>query len=413
MITTRFTGGGLTAMVLASLAFTAAVATAQERPAATPAAPQNGPATRPGRGGAPRGPMVVSPDVKEDRHVTFRVLAPKAEAVRLNTSDLPGNPGEQRTLTKGENGVWELTLGPVNAGTYRYVFSVDGMNVVDSRNQAVSESNGTVWSVVHVPGADFMDRADVPHGAVASVFYHSSALNRDRRMHVYTPPGYETSQDKYPVFYLLHGAGDSDDSWTSVGRANFILDNLIAAGKAKPMIVVMPAGHTGPFTFGAPPAAPAAPGAPPRPSLGNTAFEDDFTKDIRPYVEKHYRAKADRNSRAIAGLSMGGAQTLNIALADLKDYGYVGVFSSGLLFRNMDDTDKELRTQLADPAAKEGLKLLWFSTGSQDFLLNQTRQSVDLLKKHGLNPVFKESEGGHTWINWQHYLNEFAPELFQ
>jgi enterochelin esterase-like enzyme len=176
---------------------------------------------------------------------------------------------------------------------------------------------------------------------------------------------------------------------------------------------VMPAGHTGPFTFGAPPAAPAAPGAPPRPSLGNTAFEDDFTKDIRPYVEKHYRAKADRNSRAIAGLSMGGAQTLNIALADLKDYGYVGVFSSGLLFRNMDDTDKELRTQLADPAAKEGLKLLWFSTGSQDFLLNQTRQSVDLLKKHGLNPVFKESEGGHTWINWQHYLNEFAPELFQ
>src|SRR3954471_6477597 len=353
----------------------------QPRVAATQPASATQPA-RPGRGGGPRGPVVVSPDVKADRHVAFRVLAPKAESVRLQTSDLPGNPGEQRVLTKGENGVWELTLGPVNAGTYRYVFSVDGLNVVDPRNQAVSESNGNVWSVAHIPGADFMDTADVPPGAVASINYRSSALKTDRRMHVYTPPGYEASQDKYPVFYLLHGAGDSDDSCASVGRANFILDNLIAAGKVKPMIVVMPAGHTGPFSFGAPPAADG------RPSLGANAFEEDFTKDIRPYVEKHYRIRTERNSRAIAGLSMGGAQTLNIALPDLKDYGYVGVFSSGLLFRNMNDWEKQYQGKFDDAGTKEGLKLLWYSPGSQDFLLNQTRQSVDLLKKMGLNPVF-------------------------
>jgi enterochelin esterase family protein len=397
-------GGRLAAVVLASMAF-AAAASGQERPATRGA--EAAASTQPARFGGPRGPAVVSPDVRDDRHVTFRVLAPKAEAVRLNIGDLPGNPGQQRTLTKGDNGVWELTLGPVDAGTYRYVFSVDGMNVVDPRNQAVSESNGNVWSVVHVPGAGFMDRADVPHGAVASVYYHSSALKTDRRMHVYTPPGYETSQDKYPVFYLLHGAGDSDDSWTSVGRANFILDNLIAAGKAKPMVVVMPAGHTGPFSFGAPPAADG------RPSLGANGFEEDFTTDIRPYVEKHYRVNTDRNSRAIAGLSMGGAQTLNIALPDLKDYGYVGVFSSGLLFRNMSDWEKQFQGKFDDGDAKQGPKLLWFSTGSQDFLINQTRQSVDLLKKLGLNPVFKESEGAHTWINWQRYLDEFAPQLFR
>src|SRR5262249_5953293 len=143
-------------------------------------------------------------------------------------------------------------LDPVDPGAYRYLFNVDGVLTADPRNQAASQSNGNVWSVLVVPGSDFMDAADVPHGAVARVYYRSAALGKDRRMTVYTPPGYESGTDKYPVFYLLHGAGDSDDSWTSVGRANFILDNLIAAGKAKPMVVVMPNGHTGPFSFIAP-----------------------------------------------------------------------------------------------------------------------------------------------------------------
>jgi enterochelin esterase family protein len=411
--------GGLAAIIPAMCILAAAFSTgpvsAQQPPQPQPqrAAPQTQATTQAvrGRPGATtRGPTVISPDVRPDRHVAFRLLAPRAENVRLSAGDLPGDPRQPRTLARGQNGVWELVLGPVDPGTYRYTFSVDGVPVVDPRNPATSESNGNAWSVVHVPGSDFMDTTAVPHGAVAAVHYRSTALGRDRRMHVYTPPGYEAGQDRYPVLYLLHGAGDSDDSWTSVGRANFILDNLIAAGKAKPMIVVMPAGHTGPFGVGAPPASAPADG---RPNLGANAFEADFARDIRPFVEKHYRVLADRDSRAIAGLSMGGAQTLNVALANLKDYGYVGVFSSGLLFRNLPDWEKQNQSALDDASAKEGLKLLWFATGSQDFLLSRTRQSVELLQKHGFKPVFKETGGGHTWINWHQYLNEFAPQLFR
>jgi enterochelin esterase family protein len=209
------------------------------------------------------------------------------------------------------------------------------------------------------------------------------------------------------VLYLLHGAGDSDDSWTSVGRANFILDNLIAAGKARPMIVVMPAGHTGPFSF-IMPTAPAK-GSP----IGNAQFEDDFLKDIRPYLDKHYRVLTERSQRALAGLSMGGAQTLDIAVARPHEFGYIGVFSSGVFLRNAADWAKEHQGSLGDAAAKEGLKLLWFATGSEDFLMPRTRETVNLFKKHGFHPVLKESSGGHTWINWQQYLNEFAPQLFR
>jgi enterochelin esterase family protein len=357
---------------------------------------------QPGRG--PRGPVFVSPEVKSDRHVTFRILAPKAETVGVFTTDVPGG-FQPRLMKKGDNGVWEVTLGPIDPGTYRCLFNVDGVLVVDSRNQAVSESNGNVWSVVHVPGSDFMDTTDVPHGAVARVCYHSSALGKDRRMHVYTPPGYEAGRDKYPVLYLLHGAGDSDDSWTSVGRANFILDNLIAAGSARPMIVVMPAGHTGPFSF----IMPAASGG----GIGSGKFEDDFLKDVVPYVEKHYRVEADRVNRAIAGLSMGGAQALNIAALRPGEFSAVGVFSSGVVFGKTSDWERQHKEGLDDAAAREGLKVLWFATGKDDFLLARTKETVELFQKHGFKPVFKETGGGHTWINWQKYLNEFAPQLFR
>jgi enterochelin esterase family protein len=277
---------------------------------------------------------------------------------------------------------------------------------VDPRNQSVSESNGNAWSVVHVPGSDFMDTTAVTHGAVARIYYRSSTLGRTRRMHVYTPPGYETSTEKYPVLYLLHGAGDCDDSWTSVGRANFILDYLIAAKKAKPMIIVMPAGHTGPFSF-------IMPTTPSKGGIGAFQFEDDLLKDVVPYVEKHYRVLAERPSRAIAGLSMGGFQTLNVAVQRPKDFGYVGVFSSGVFLTGAANWEKQYKDALDDKAAQEGLKLLWFATGKEDFLLGRTKETVALFKKHGFSPVFKESAGGHTWINWQQYLNEFAPQLFR
>src|SRR5262249_1443041 len=267
--------------------------------------------------------------------VTFRVLAPNAQKVEFRGSDVPGTTGRGGTplqFAKNGDGVWEATTNVLPAGAYRYQFVVDGVTVIDSRNASTSQSKATVWSMVVVPGSELFDTKSVPHGSVASVYYNSTALGGLRRAHVYTPPGYEAGRDKYPVFYLLHGAGDVDDSWTSVGRAGFIIDNLIAANKAKPMIVVMPAGHVngaGAALGGQGPAS-AAQG---NPGIGSgpDPFANDFMNDIVPYVEKNYRALTDRQSRAIAGLSMGGNQTLNISMAHLDKFAYIGVFSSGVI----------------------------------------------------------------------------------
>jgi enterochelin esterase-like enzyme len=359
------------------------------------------------RGGGAQPPAVVSPEVSADLKITFRLLAPKAVTVRLAAGDIPG-VGAAAALKKGDNGVWETTVGPVGAGAYRYNFNVDGVAVIDPRNPSASESNNNVWSLVYVPGSEISDLKDVPHGAVASVTYYSQALKRFRRMHVYTPPGYEKGEGKSPVFFLLHGAGDCDQSWSTVGRAGFILDNLIAAGKAKPMIVVMPAGHTRTARF--------APGGGRQPD----EFSEDFVKDIKPYVEKHYRVLDGRANRAIAGLSMGGGQTLNIAFSHLDEFGYIGVFSSGVFGivggrgRAAPSTkweDSHLAT-LDNAALKKGLRLVWFGCGKQDFLVSTSNATVAMLKKHQFDVVSRESEGGHTWINWRDYLAEFAPMLF-
>jgi enterochelin esterase family protein len=373
------------------------------------------------RGRGPQGPQVVSPEVSPDRHVTFRILAPKAESIRLSGGDIPGN-GQGAEMKKGTNDVWEVTLGPIDPGTYRYNFSVDGVTVIDPRSAAISESNNNVWSLVHVPGSDFMDTRDVPHGDVAAVTYYSKTLGKFRRLHVYTPPGYESGKGKFPIFYLLHGAGDSDESWTSVGRAGFILDNLIASGKARPMVVVMPAGHTRPFSFGAR-ASGSTNSAASRPVVDE--FVEDFLNDIMPYAEKHYRVYADAKHRAIAGLSMGGSQSLNIAIPHLEKFGYVGVFSSGLIGSfgagrggatnapagpTWEERHKEA---LDNVKLRKGLKLLWFATGKDDFLIETSRATAAMLKKHGFDPVFQETPGAHTWINWRDYLKEFAPQLFR
>jgi enterochelin esterase-like enzyme len=354
----------------------------------------------------PRGPQVTSPEVGEDGRVTFRVLAPKAEAVQLQGSDIPDNP-QGMPMTKGEEGVWELAVGPLPPGSYRYNFGVDGVRVLDPVNPATSESNSNAWSLVHVPGAAFMDTRDVPHGAVAEVTYYSSALKRFRRMHVYTPPGYESGEGRFPLFYLLHGAFDCDDSWTTVGRAGFILDNLIAEGKAKPMLVVMPAGHTGPMRFGGP-----------RPSRDE--FAEDFLQDVVPYVEQHYRVLEGRANRALAGLSMGGGQTLNIGIPHLGDYAYLGVFSSGVFGITGEGPgaggpsfEETHAAVLDDAALKDGLELFWFATGTDDFLIETSRATVAMFEKHGFDVTYEETAGGHTWANWRDYLNTFAPLLFQ
>jgi enterochelin esterase family protein len=367
-------------------------------------------------------PQVTSPEVQADRKITFRLLAPKAESVMLSAGDIP-NIGRGKEMTKGENGVWEITIGPLDPGTYRYNFNVGGVSVIDPRNPSISESNTNVWSMVHVPGSDAQDTKNVPHGAVSAVTYYSSALGKFRRMHVYTPPGYESGKGQYPVFYLLHGAGDCDEAWTSVGRAGFIIDNLLAAGKVKPMVIVMPAGHTRQNFRVTPP----TPGSQPPPD----EFVQDFVTDVMPFVEKNYRVLADRGHRAIAGLSMGGNQTLNIAIPNLDKFAYIGVYSSGLLSAFMrapqgqpapaglpsitpagEAWEKQNQAKLDDANLKKGLKLFWFATGKEDFLLGTTKGTLELFKKHGFNPTYQETTGGHTWINWRNYLTEFAPQLF-
>jgi enterochelin esterase-like enzyme len=338
-----------------------------------------------------------------DNRITFRIYAPHAADVQFNGPDIPAELRKD-PMKKLDSGVWEVTVGPVIPGAYRYDFIVDDVAVVDPRNGIVSESNMNAWSMIYVPGSDFMDTRNVPHGAVSVVTYYSTALKRFRRMHVYTPPGYETGSEKYPVFYLLHGAFDTDDAWPSVGRAGFVFDNLIADKKAVPMVVIMPAGHTGPFTF--------------NPSTGFHMgdFVDDFLSDVKPYAETHYRVFTDREHRAIAGLSMGGAQTLDIAIPNLEDYSYIGVYSSGILGHGSNTVqtwEDQNRKFLDDTGLRKGLHLFWFATGKDDFLLNVSRSTVEMFERHGFDVAFRETTGGHTWINWRNYLVEFVPMLFQ
>jgi enterochelin esterase family protein len=373
---------------------------------------------------------VVSPEVLSDRRVVFRIYAPKAQAVTVSAGDIPG---VAPTFAKQENGVWEATTAVVPPGAFRYVFVVDGVRTLDPVNTRLSESNTATWSLFDIPGLEAADLRDVPHGAVAEVFYASSVLKRTRRMHVYTPPGYESGSKKYPVFYLLHGAGDTDDAWTGVGRAGFILDNLIAGGKAVPMIVVMPGGHQPSTTpaggRGAPPGA--AAGAAQAPPTINP-FTLEFVNDVMPYVKEHYRVKSDRDDRAIAGLSMGGSQTLDIAFRHLSKFAYIGVYSSGASLGGgaraaapatpavaaaatpaRPDWEAVHLADLHNPKLKKGTLLIWLATGVDDRLMPNTKATVELLKKHGFSPEFKETAGGHTWLNWRDYLIEFAPRLFR
>ncbi len=354
-----------------------------------------------------RGPQIVSPQVQDDRSVLFQLLAPNAQSVKLVSPDLGGmpSPGE---MTKNDQGVWSLKYGPVDPPiAMRYRFNVDGVNFADPSARGTSEANGTVFSLVYVPGLKFQDVQNVPHGAVAEVHYYSKVLGRFRRLHVYTPPDYEADQKTYPVLYLLHGATDSDDSWPTIGRANFILDNLIAAGKAVPMVVVMPDGHV--TRAGVP-------------DTSGGSFEQEFAQDIRPMIEKKYRVHTDRAHRAIAGLSMGGAQTLSIAFANLGDFGYIGVFSSGIFGAGRGGRggqaqgpgwEEQHAATLGNPDLKQGLKLIWFATGREDGLIGVSRNTVNLLRKHGFDVKFKETDGAHWWRNWRNYLDEFAALLFQ
>lgn len=394
----------VSAILFASLwAALSVTAQAPQAPAAPPAQPRM-PAPTPND-------TLKSVEVAPDGHVTFRIWAPDATKVKLQAEGpeaMPSMTPETLTptyggvaMTKGENGVWEATIGPIPPGPYRYNFVVDGVAATDPLNPLTSQSLRQSRSLYEVPGAAWTEYgADVPHGAIATVYYDSSATGGMRRMHVYTPPGYEAGTTRLPVLYLLHGGGDTDDSWPTVGRAGAILDHLIASGKAVPMIVVMPAGHTS-TSFRLMPGM----------RMGHDAFNDDVIKVILPYIDGHYRTVADRDHRAIAGLSMGGLQALNISLDDSADFAWVGIFSSGWFAANQKDEDD---TDLAQyRSSGKPFKLYWVGAGKYDIALQNSGATVALLNKSGIQTEVHETGGFHAWNNWRDYLNEFAGKIFR
>jgi enterochelin esterase family protein len=373
--------------------------------ASTPAAPR-----RPASGDA-----LVSPEVLPDHRVTFHIAAPKASEVRVGGDWLQGQGPAK--LEKDEQGVWSVTVGPLVPDFYSYAFTVDGVKTVDPRNPTIKQGISGLDSMFFVPGpeAEFEDNRPVPHGDVRAVWYSSSTLGTQRRMHVYTPPGYDAGQDRYPVLYLLHGGGDEDSGWSTIGRAGFILDNLLAAKKAKPMLVVMPNGSL-PRPANLPRF---TPGQPPSPEVmaAFTALQQRFTnellKDVVPYVEKHYRVRPGGENRALAGLSMGGGQTLRAVMTHPEEFAYVGVWSAGL-GPNAADFEKRNATFLESPdKVNRAIRLFSISVGDKDFTFAGSRELSELLTRHGIKNELHVSGGGHTWINWRHYLSDFAPRLFE
>lgn len=362
-------------------------------------------------------PGIVSPEVKTDKTVTFRFLAPDAKEVKIMGDWMPGKdriPGSE-AMTKDEKGIWSYSTPVLPSDLYGYSFSVDGLKTTDPNNVYLIRDVASVTNVFIVGDgqADLYKVNKVPHGTVARRWYESPKIGMNRRITIYTPAGYETGKEKYPVLYLLHGMGGDEEAWMALGRASQILDNLIAQGKAKPMIVVMTNGNV---------SQEAAPGEStlgmykPTFQLPNTMdgkFEETFA-DVIKFIEANYRVKAEKSGRAIAGLSMGGFHSLHISRINPNTFDYVGLFSAAIMpnekvsSKVYSDIDGTLKTQL-----KNGYKLYWIGIGKADFLYKNVSQYRAKLDAMGMKYTYRESEGGHTWTNWRVYLSEFAPLLFK
>jgi enterochelin esterase family protein len=372
------------------------------------------------------GQDIISPEIHPDNRVSFRLQAPQAVKVEISGDFLPlqkmetpfGNfdaPGSAE-LTKNEQGVWEFTTPEALAPElYSYTFIVDGAKVTDPGNVYMIRDVASVTSVFIIGGgrADLYKVNDVPHGTVARRWYDSPTLKMSRRITIYTPPGYETSAAKYPVFYLLHGAGGDEEAWIALGRTAQILDNLIAQGKAKPMLVVMTNGNAGQK---------AAPGESERgmykPSLwAETRMDGEFETafpDVVKFVESNYRTLKTKSGRAIAGLSMGGFHSLHISKQYPDWFDYVGLFSAAIMPREgvsskvYDNLDEKLKIQFSKKP-----KLYWIAIGTTDFLF---KDNIDFRKKLDENKysyTYYETGEGHIWKNWRIYLTEFVPLLFK
>ena len=372
---------------------------------------------------------VVSPEINADKTVTFRLHAPKAVKVEVTgdflptqkmdipgwgTVDVPG-VGE---LKEGKDGVWEYTTpSPVSPELYTYTFKVDGQTIIDPSNVYINRDVASLTSLLLVDGNELTEHFkvnDVPHGTVSKVWYHSDHEGIDRRLTVYTPAGYETSGKKYPVFYLLHGIGGDEEAWYTQGRASQILDNLIAEGKAEPMIVVMTNGNISQH---------AAPGEGPEgmvpvtmglPKTMEGTFETCFPEIVK-FVDKTFRTKAQKKFRAIGGLSMGGFHSCHISKQYPEMFNYVGLFSAAISKENSgseiyENFDEKLDRQFS---AKNRPALYYIAIGNTDFLYKDNMAFKEKLDAKGYPYVYLETEGGHIWRNWRIYLNDFAPRLFK
>ncbi len=368
---------------------------------------------------------IESAVVSDDNSVTFRFIAPDAQKVEVAgdfAEKVEDNPvgGVVGTgllpMVRGEEGVWTLTTRPLESELYMYLFVVDGVPTTDPNNPYVYRDFATISNIFVVGNgqADLYRVNDVPHGSLTHRWYESLSLGKDRRINIYTPPGYESSNKEYPVLYLLHGYGGDEDEWVSFGRATQILDNLISQGKARPMLVVMPNGHT---------AMEAAPG---ESSMGfykpgrekdradiPGAFEANFD-EIIDFVESNYRVVPDKAHRAIAGLSMGGGHAINISRTYENTFDHVGVFSSAhRIMRNDAEGDEAEFDASLKKQIDNGLKLYWLGIGKDDFLYDANKQFRAKLDSLGMKYTYVETEGGHIWRVWRIYLGEFAQLIFQ
>lgn len=360
---------------------------------------------------------LVSPDVQPDKSVIFRMKVEDANSVQVVgtwAADFKPTP-----LVKKDSGIYEVKIGPLESNMYEYRFLLNGVPILDPGNNAVTRDGTYIESRLLIPGelGDVIAAQNVPHGAVEAVWYSSPTLGTTRRMYVYTPPGYESGKEKYPVVYLLHGGGGDEDGWVNRGRANYIIDNLIASKKAVPMIVVITNGN--PDAVAAPLDKPlgsseAASGIG---SMASMRFEQSLVKDVIPFIEKNYRVIADADHRALTGFSMGGYQTQNITNSNPTLFKYIGVMSMGLFssFRNMPATnyDKEKHVAQLKAVIAAKPKLYWIGIGKNDFLFETVTNLKKLYDDVGLKYEYRESEGSHTWKEWRLYFSELAPKFFK
>jgi enterochelin esterase-like enzyme len=342
---------------------------------------------------------LVSPELLPDHRATLRIRAPKAAEVTLTADWIPANTTEK--LTRDDAGVWSVTVGPLEPGIYIYSFTVDGTAVADPVNPRIKLRARTSASLLEIaadpPG--LWQPRDVPHGAVEINWEKAKAISGETRaMWIYTPPDYAKGSARYPVLYLLHGSNDTPAGWTMVGGANFILDNLIAEKQAAPMIVVMPFGHALPF------------GGARGPRSNDQVFEEYLLQDVIPLVEAKYRVAPGRTNRAIAGLSMGGGQSLSIGFNHLDLFSAVGAFSAAV---PADFETRYAETLKHSAETNARLKVLWLGCGKQDSLFPRSQKLADLFEAHQINHTFRAIDGFHTYAVWRQFLAEMAPLLFR